>query len=497
MSVKRGKLHEPPSVKTEVYDVKTYGPLMGNPDDDGVSMAYARYACNVVLDDGWITEASGVKQAKIGSYLLPSPITFGAGVKDAAVFRRYDYATGQDDYRFVCLDSEGYVSQARIGVDTALTRLSVTRSEHIKFLNYHYDDKDVLLLFDSEVGQIVLYDGTTLTSGIVPKLTDACVYNDKVYAVENVGYNRLRFSAKYDPFDWTNEENGAGTVYFSDEGGALRRVIPCGENLYVFRDYAVYKLTAYRDVNDYVLTKIHASNGKIYANTAAVSDGKLYYMTDNGFYAVSGGSVSKEWRSAFRLINGKENATGVCSGGKYYVAAELVTDGGSVGDEAHCEYNNGVVGMMIGTGGQVELIRGVDVKKFLPVSVDGKTYMLLVNGNGYRSMNLSMLTDDGKMYGQNAEKRWTSPAVRLGKPGEDVTVRKVFVRGGWDMTVTVSVDGKERTFEVPATGKTSALTVNERGERVQLKYKATTERFHPYGFAIEYERTTRREYGAN
>ena len=491
------KIHRTPDVKTKRFRISAFAPLYGDVEDDSVGFGYTKYACNVNISDGRIVRSAGVAQAKVNDHLFPSTFSVGTAVADGTIFKRYDYSTGNWDHRVVYLDSDGDVYEARIGTSSALTQLNVSRSVFKKFLHYHYNNKDALLLFDAELGKIELYDGTTIVSGNTPKLTDACVYNDKVYGVENVGYNRLRFSATNDPFDWTTSESGAGSVYFSDEGGVLRRVVPCGENLYVFRDYAVYKLTAYKGVKDYTLTKIFSAAEKICPQTVACWSNQVFFLAEKGLYAIEGNNVKSVWRAEFSMIKDPSHATAVCHNGAYYLAAKFVTDGGTVGEEAQCTYNNGIMVMMIGSGGNVELVRGVDVKRFVPCDIDGKGYMFLVNGNGYRCLHMSMLTDDGKIYGTNAEKRWRSPEKLLTHLGEDVTIRKVHVQSASNITVKVIVDGRTHEFAVTGSTKTSSFAVNDRGERLQIVLTGTADHFSPRGFEVEYETTERRQYGAN
>lgn len=487
-------LRDKPEVATKTCSVKSFAPLAGNVSDDTLGMGYARYACNLRIAGGSITRSLGVSTAKIGDYLLPSGVTVGSTIKKAAIFKKYDYATESSDYRLILHLTNGNLYQAKIGVDNSLTKISVPSANSVELLNYRYNGKDVLLVFD-DLGNISTYDGTTVTTKSGPAITGACVYNERVYGAVKGAENKLRCSANLDPFDWTDTTKGAGIIGFPDEGGAVRRAVACGDGIYVFRDYSVYRLTGYTDINDYTLTKIFVSSNPIYYKTAGVWNDKTYFLSEDGFYSVKGTAVSAEWRDEFSLIEEKSGAAGICYGGKYFVTAKLYTDGGTVGDEAHCAVNNGIIGIDLLTGG-VDIIRGADVAGFVPCFVNGKSYLFLVNTVGYRGMNLSMFTEDGKIYGAYPEARWTSPKVTLGKRGEDATVRKIHVRTAADATVKVNV-GEEKTFALVGKPTVQTVAVNARGERVQIGFSSFAGNFTLSGFDVEYETVERRAYGAN
>ena len=487
-------LHETPPVVGKTCSVKSFAPLAGNASDDTLGLGYARYACNLRLANGKITRAKGVGTARVGDYLLPSGISVGSGIKKAAIYKRRDYSSDSADDRLILHLNNGNLYEARIGVDIGLTKIGVPEAESVELLNYRYNGKDVLLIFDS-LGNISVYDGSTVTTKTGPSLTGACVYNERIYGAVKGSENKLRCSSNLDPFDWTDITKGAGTIVFPDEGGAVRRAVACGDGIYVFRDYSVYRLTGYTDINDYTLTKIFSSHNPIYYETAGVWNDKAYFLCEDGFYSAKGTAVSSEWRDEFSLIEDKSGACGICYGGKYYVAAKLFTDGGTVGDEAHCAVNNGIIGIDLISGG-TEIIRGADVAGFAPCFIGGKSYLFLVNTPGYRGMNLAMFTDDGKIYGEYPEIRWTSPSVTLGKRGEDVTVRKIHLRTVTEATLKVNSDG-ERVFPLAGKPETQTVAVNARGERVQIGFSSFAPEFTLSGFDVEYETVERRKYGAN
>lgn len=483
-----------PEVKKSVYKVGHFAGIAGNVNPDELNLGYTAYACNARLGGGSLFRAQGVDVARFNGVLLPSGVTVGSTISKAIVYKRRNASTGTEENRLVINTTGGGVYEAKIGVDTSFTKINVP-SVSVEMLNFNDGTGDLLVCYGAD-GNVSSYDGTTIKTATGPKLTGLTVYNGRVFGAEK-GSNKLRCSEKNNPLGWTSESKGAFSVTFPDEGGEVKRAVPCGENLYVFRDYAVYKLTGYTDRNEYALTKIFYSQNPIYPDTVGVNGEKVYFLAEDGFFEIKNGSVGRTWRDEALLIEDKTYASGTCYNGTYYVAAKLYTDGtGDVGDETHCVKNNGIVGIEADTGA-VTAIRGADVKSFLPCFIDGKSYLFLVNSAGYRGMNLSMFTPDGKIYGTVPQLRWYSPTITLGRRGEDKTIRRINVLARTDMTLGVASESGVKTFALTGSLKTQTVAVNLRCERAGITVVSSSPDFALDGFEVEYETTERRSYGAN
>lgn len=484
-----------PAVKKSVYRVGHFAGIAGNAEPDTLNLGYTAYACNARLSSGNLFRAQGVDVAKIDEQLLPSGVTIGSTINKAYIYKRHDAAGGAEDYRLVINPTSGGLYEAKIGVDKSFSQIQVPSSSSVEVINYNDGTSDLLVCYGDN-GNISTYDGAEVKSVTGPKLVGVTVYNGRVYGATK-GESKLRCSERGNPLAWKDESKGAFTITFPDEGGAIKKTVPCGENLYVFRDYAIYKLTGYTDRNEYALTKIFFSHSPIYTETVGVNGEKIYFLAEDGFFEIKNGSVTKVWRDELLLIEDKTYAAGVCYDGTYFVTAKLYTDGtGDVGDEAHCAKNNGIVGIDTDTGA-VTAIRGADVKSFLPCFVNGKSYLFLVNSAGYRGMNLSMFTADGKIYGAMPQIRWYSPVVTLGNRGDDKTIRKINILARSDMTLGVRSETDVKTFSLTGSLKTQSVAVNMRCEKAGIFLISSSPSFALDGFDIEYETTERRKYGAN
>lgn len=493
--MKKPIVREYPTVKKAVCRVGHFAGIAGSAEPDTLNLGYTAYACNVRLSSGKLYRAQGVDVARINGTPLPSGVTIGSTINKAYVYKKKTASSGTDDYRLVINPTSGGLYEARIGTDTSFTQINIPGSPELEVINFNDGTKDLLVIYGSD-GNVSTYDGTTVKTSNGPKIAGAAIYNGHVYGASRIA-NKLLCSEKGNPLEWAVGSKGATEIVFPDEGGAIKRVAGCGESLYVFREYAVYRLTGYTDRDEYAMTKIFYSQNPIYPDTVGVCGEKIYFLAEDGFFEIKGSSVTKVWRDVNSLIEDKTYASGTCYGGTYYVAAKLYTDGtGDVGDEEHCIKNNGIVGIDTDTGA-VTAIRGADVKSFLPCFVGGESYLFLVNTQGYRGMNLSMFTSDGKIYGTLPQMRWCSPTITLGNRGDDKTIRKIHILARQDMTLGVSDGETTKTFSLTGSVKTQSVAVNMRCERVGIFFVSSAPSLSIEGFDIEYETTERRQYGAN
>lgn len=481
-------------VDTKICRITRFDSLGGDVPDDTLSLGYAKYACNVKLGNGFVSAARGLQQARVNGTLLPTSVSIGSGIEKAFFYRKFNAQT--HTYEPIVLyqlrNNEVYKASVYAG---QLERLNVGPVRAVEFTNFHRESGDLVVMLDGNA-HIMTFDGTSGAQiDFTPALRQAAAYNDKLFALDADDVYKIRFSAKNDPLEWDDTTLGAGSIRFTDDGGELKKVVVCGDSLYVFRDYSVYRLTAYTDINSYSLTRVLSTQGKIYPKTVGVWDNTMYFYTENGFYSVKGNTVRTLWKDEFTLIDDASNAAGYCYGGQYLITARLKTDeNGAVGDEASCRVNTGFLAIDIQTPG-VEISRGTDVIGFTSGDIDGKNYLFFLNATGLRGMHISMWSGDEKLYGNNWEKRWYSPVLTLGGMRLSKTIRNVHIRVPVAMRVAVLLDGIPYTYDLNGSAVIQTLPVNKCGNTLQLYVSGTDDGFRMSGFEIEYETTERRGYG--
>ncbi len=493
----RGNFHkytEPDVYKKEYRVDKFYG-VDGISPDETLSLGYAKYMCNLSVSNGRISGCFGVDNAMTDGKIIPCGALIGKLVKSAGIYRKNNYVNGENCDIVVYQMSDNKIYTAEIGKDETLTDTSIEVAEgKTNFLNYYYNDKDNLLIFDSN-GTLNIYDGSSNTQQTeLPVFADVCVHKGRIYGIVNKNENELKFSAPYNPLEWKEGTDGAGRIKFTDEGGALRKIIECGNELFIIRDYAIYKLTAYEDMSEYTLIKVFVGDSRIYSETAVSINNKLIFMTEDGFFSYNGKTFEKVWRDIFPYIDNAEYAAAIGCGDRYYLTAHFVTEGDElIGDEEYCNYNNGIMAVSVLTGG-VSFLRGADASKFLKCNYGGKTYVLIEHSPGIRAMQLGMITDDGKIYDKSVKKIWRSPKTPLSYITSDKVLRKFYIKTNVPLNVTLSLD-KDYEFALPASTKIQSVTVNKRAETIAVKIETSGENPLICGFYLDLELVDRREYG--
>lgn len=487
--------YEKPDIYKKQYRVDKFYGVDGISPDETLSLGYAKYMCNLSVSNGRISGCFGVDNAKANGKIIPCGALIGKLLRNAAIYRKNNYVNGENCDIIVYQMSDNKIYTAEIGKDEVLTDTSIEVADgKTNFLNYHYNNNDNLLIFDSN-GTLNIYNGSTNNSRTgLPTFADVCVHKGRIYGIVNKNENELKFSAPYDPLEWEDGVGGAGRIKFTDEGGALRKLVECGNELFIIRDYAIYKLIAYEDMSEYTLIKLFVGDSRIYPETAATINNKLIFMTEDGFFSYNGKSFEKVWRDVFPYVENAEYAAAIGCGDKYYLTARFVTEGeDTIGDEAYANYNNGIIAISILTG-SVSFLRGADASKFLKCNYGGKTHILIEHSPGIRAMQLGMITDDGKIYNKTVKKIWRSPKTPLTYITSDKILRKFYIKTNVPLHITLSLD-KDYEFDLSASDKIQSITVNKRAESIAVKMETNGENPLICGFYLELELVDRREYG--
>lgn len=455
-----------------------------------------RQGYNVTVGENYVRGSFGVGQARVNGNLFTQPAQKGRLILDAFFYQRYDYATKTRKDRLVYfLDNKDVCGTDFFG-DLAYGSLGFhLSSEQASFVNFNMTGKDCLVAYDDN-GMCYLFDGEKMqSSSEAPKLTSACYHDRRVFGTVTDDCNKIAYSVKYNPIKWT-EADGAGRITLPDDGGVVRRLVSFNGYLYVFRDYAVYKLTSYNNMRSYSIVKVFSGMNKVYAETVACSHSKMYFLTDCGFYEYDGSKFSRIWQQYFPLLADKTYANAIVDGDKYYLACGIEKNGETVGEEGYCQKNNGILVVNLYCN-EFTLFRGADVKRFVPVNYENKRYVYLVNNSPPRTGALGMITDDGKMYRASLKKLWKSPFTVLGGDEKEKIVRKVRLLSSSAVTLKVKVDEKEKTFVLTTNDKKKRNDVDLCGTKVGITVETQNDTFLVDGFEIDYETSERRNYGRN
>lgn len=474
-----------PKVQRYSYPISAFAGIDALSNESSMPLTYASYGYNICMEKGVLKNGVGVGLAKINNEYMPSAGSYGLKILKIFHYYRYDYATSTRDDRMIALldDKKIYVSRL---TDQSFTPTSMDmESGNVTFINYHYQDKDCLLIF-SDAGKMYIYDGENATNiGNAPKLNSACIHFERVYGTMNIGNNRLYFSDELDPTNWNVSLSEGGYISFPDEGGKVNKVISFKNSLYIFREYGIHRLTTFADQTDYALSKVYTTNNLIFDKTVAVCNNFIVFLAEDGLYRFDGSNCQKVLREVTPLIVEKTYSTACFFNNKYYLATAIKRDDVVVGDEHKVLKNNAII-MVDFDINDVSIFRGSDIREFVPLNLDYCSELLVTFNHLLRALVVGMVNDTGTLFGLVLAKKWCSPYTDLNYLNKDKVLRRIFISSDSAITLRAKLD-KVYSYNVYSNYKAQMIVVNKKTDKIGLEVFTTEHKFALRGMILEFD----------
>ena len=275
-------------------------------------------------------------------------------------------------------------------------------------MNFKKDDKDAVILASKDSMEIWETGYSPYTISNVPIITSMCMNDSVLFCTIQEPAHKIWYATDLDPENIGNIGNNSGFISLEDNLGDAKKIIAYNEDVYVFRDYGISKITQY--YGDYTANQVYQSNTKIYTNTVCVCGNNVLFMTKEGLYSFNGVKVTKTNVALINSLSVKNNGAVASSlGEKYYLALNMnFNDGKEILCENECVNN---VLIIIDTSDfTYEIIRGVDVKSLLPLKTDEFEKMLLTFNNGPVN-KIGEVVDESMILDSVLPKFWSCGSV--------------------------------------------------------------------------------------
>lgn len=480
-----------PRIKRFKYPIRAFAGVDAYSKEDDLPLSFCRYGYNISISNGVLSNGPGFVRARISGDELPDAAAVGSRIVNGAVYYRFDGALNARDDRFLFLMKNRKLYSFKPGENEYVFSGITFGSAEVGFLNYRSGNSDFMLIACDD-GQAFVYDGTNYNAVTgAPRMNCIKFYNGRGYGTVSAGENKLVYSKLSDLTDWTEAPDAGGSVVFPDEGGKLTGILPFKGNLYVFREYGIYRFTGFGDPTDYSLTKIYASAEKIYFATAAVCNNFMVFASEKGFYKTDGYGFSRVLRGVDPFVESKKHAAGCFFGNKYYVALQLKTDDEEVGDEGRETLSNNALVIYDFEFDEISIFRGGGIGNFIPVDIGETNELFAVHDYFYRGFTMGMIRNCGNYYGDVLHKVFVSPMTDFGRIDSDKVLKKIYIETDADITLTVKLD-KEYRYSVPGRSSVSTIVVNRRAEKVGFKIETDADRFKIKGLLLEFDFIGRR-----
>jgi len=222
---------------------------------------------------------------------------------------------------------------------------------------------DVLLMSNALDGMICVY-GNDWSVEPVPtpkKFGVICRHAERIWGASIEGDpDMLVYSAPYDPFDWTQNdefpEDGAGDILQPTwDGDSFIDLVNWGDYLLAFKRNSVWRIMG-TDPGQYAMVQQYGQDGAVSENSISIDQDTVFMYSGTGVSYYSGNGVAPLQRDALLSVFSRVNRhaiggiTGICWEHKYILALPL--DNSTV-NNAIVEFDTVDNSWMLRTGIQV------------------------------------------------------------------------------------------------------------------------------------------------
>ena len=203
------------------------------------------------------------------------------------------------------------------GADGAFTAYCGGFSSAPYFSECHEGEENFIIISDGAVAY--RGDGSSASADSCPPVKSGIVHFSRLFGTDASDARTVRWSAPGDVHGWDGALGLAGHVRLDAEGGDVLKLAVCGSELLAVRERGVTALHVSGDAETFRTDAACRFYEKVFADTAAVCGGKLYFFTPTGMYFYDG-RVKKFSCEGLEGFSSPERAA--ACGGIYFVQGE-------------------------------------------------------------------------------------------------------------------------------------------------------------------------------
>lgn len=463
------------NVSYKTYDFASFANgINTNYDDKLMPLKYSNNTYNFSFNNGALINGLGVSEFKVKystkdlarehGFKIPE----GLSVLGAWVYNRYSNADVKYvDYLIVyCSDGKIYMGSMFINSEVMAEVDGLLFSSLPIVEPYNLNGADVLLIGTKNEGLFVLDARfTPYKIDSAPNITSMAIHYERLFVtIDGADKRTLYFSDDLDPTNWNLTLNEGGFINMMDDKGVLNKVVSFNDYLYVFRDFGIARVSAYASQEEFFVSQLYTSSGRIYPKTITMCGDVIIFLADDGVYSFNGSSTNKISLNIDKLFDGvsNENAVGAFSNGKYYLACCLnFNDDCKEGCENKDYINNALIELDLNIG-EINIMRGVDIVNIQAVSntLNSKVAICFKDGDVYK---LGELNKNGCVFGNPLRKVWHTPETDFGVSDKPKIITDFYIYTKSDISLIVNHDGKVKEFVIKGKDGVSKIKPNIKG----------------------------------
>lgn len=451
-------------------------------DENLLPVKYSTNTYNFSFKNGALKDGLGIDRVSISydssnrelkkSLNLPE----GLDVLGVWVFNRF--TTGDNHYNnylmLYCSDGRLYANFLASHIENFVPVTGLVLSACPTVLNYKLHGKDVIIIVTKEDGMFV-WDSVNAPEKIedAPIINSMCLHYERLFVTTDGDKRTVWFSDDLDPTNWNVQLNEAGFIEINDERGVLNKVISFNDYVYVFREFGITRITAFANQEDFSVTQLYTSGGRIYPDSICICGDKILFLASDGLFVFNGISTSKVNLNIDSMFDSvyNDNSRSAYFNGCYYLACNLkFNDDKKIGCE-NGEYKNNALIEIDVKNGEYNLMRGIDIQN-MTVIKDITEHTLLVCYKEGESVKLGQISHSGKIIDIPTEKLWVSPKTDFNIPLKFKVLKEIILTSESNAEVIVYCDDEVSSFKITGSKKPQAIKVLKKGKYFSLDFKS-------------------------
>lgn len=454
-----------PSTRTRIVKFGFKG-IDGRTPSEMMDPAYASKCENCAFEYGCLTGAVGVDPATAcaeGSPQLPQapqPVL-------NMFYYKFTKKTGERDDRLVARlqdNSIWYVSLLAPDAEWHKVESLKIKGDNVQAVNYNYNGNDRLLFCSKDSPLFILEDASPLYCQDAPSFSCFEMHGERLFGGVNGARTRLWFSDDFDPFNWRVSADEAGYITFDDNYGDILKVVSFLGYLYIFREYAVFRLTAFGKQSEFSLKRVYVDTERISENSIVFCGGSIMFAAGGKLFDFDGYNIRRLAKNLPREENYLKTCAAYANG--YYWISFVYPSGKGQSKLYRYEVSTDAFSMLT----------GINAIGLLTVKTGGMEKVYACFSDALLYTQVGEVSKSGKIMTHTSEKNYAYNPSTLGTTRQK-TVRCVNVITSAKLRLSVIVDDRNYTFELEGGDYVQRLQLGVKGRLIGLMLYSAQDAF--------------------